>query len=609
MDFWRRICVVGMFLVALILLLNSAVFADFAPRIEVEAGSGNAPAAVIVNGRTAVRFLVPNGSLSPTRRANITADRLRALAAARADWGVIGTKPGATAISVAAGDKPICVVTKQDAKANKSEQNALARSWAENLKKLLRMPPVELSTTDVLVPFGESRIVQIDGAAFGPVDVECENTEVALLEVTPDNKSLLIHGQAVGDTIVRVMRSGEVVLAAVRVRKYAGRYKEGFPIEVTGEPAPGSLLKALAQQLAYTYIETEPGASIEVGDPKLPVSELHPGTSTVASVPITIVGEPYIPTTFNAPVTLVNRRIQPKPTELLFYSNNPERVLKYGQLYLGNLEPDVATRLLYHHQNGIGKRMRFDVSLMNPHDAPAKIQVISGVSVPNIDTVVVGYSAGSKFLRDYMSQVGYIVTVPARSRLVLYSQMLEPLQTASGIIEFRGIQGRDVALKVTADLPETAFVRRGNLYPMKQGDLMADFSDHVYPSPTRRLEASYVVGDRWAFIGVGKQPLKGLSADNQLFGNYGVIYEINLKLENPTPTKQKINVVFESGAGLASAVFNIDGKFVERKYVKASDEAALATFQLEPRQTKMVSILTLPLSGSFYPANIVVRVG
>jgi hypothetical protein len=85
------------------------------------------------------------------------------------------------------------------------------------------------------------------------------------------------------------------------------------------------------------------------------------------------------------------------------------------------------------------------------------------------------------------------------------------------------------------------------------------------------------------------------------------MYEIQVNITNPTAETKKVQVLFEPVAGLASGVFFIDGKFVEIKYITPPKEFTISTYTLAPNESRRVSILTVPLSGSAYPANIVVR--
>jgi hypothetical protein len=134
-----------------------------------------------------------------------------------------------------------------------------------------------------------------------------------------------------------------------------------------------------------------------------------------------------------------------------------------------------------------------------------------------------------------------------------------------------------------------------------------ELSGHIYPSPAKTLAAEYVVGQRFAFIPIGKHAIDSDNAQKKLEGNYGVIYDINVRIENPTPTTRKVSVVFEPNAGLAAGVFIIDGEFISAKYAQPPSEIPLISYRLGPGEVRKVHIMTLPVAGSNYPANLVVR--
>ncbi|NLA39794.1 MAG: hypothetical protein GX882_10570, partial [Methanomicrobiales archaeon] len=106
---------------------------------------------------------------------------------------------------------------------------------------------------------------------------------------------------------------------------------------------------------------------------------------------------------------------------------------------------------------------------------------------------------------------------------------------------------------------------------------------------------------------LGRHALDDSAAQKKLYGNYGVTYDINLQIENPTAEKKNVKVLFEASAGLASGVFIIDGKFVMAKYAMPPNEVPLASYDLGPGETRKVRIITVPLAGSNYPATVVVR--
>jgi hypothetical protein len=143
--------------------------------------------------------------------------------------------------------------------------------------------------------------------------------------------------------------------------------------------------------------------------------------------------------------------------------------------------------------------------------------------------------------------------------------------------------------------------------PVCNGDGNLPISDHLYTAPLKSVDALYQVGGPWAFIRIGKEAIKGLSAAKSLYGNYGVLYEIRLNLENPTSASRTVEVLFEPSAGIASGVFWIDGQTIGTTHRKPPEEVPLAKYRLSPNAKRSILIRTIPLSGSNYPATILVR--
>ena len=72
----------------------------------------------------------------------------------------------------------------------------------------------------------------------------------------------------------------------------------------------------------------------------------------------------------------------------------------------------------------------------------------------------------------------------------------------------------------------------------------------------------YQVGGRYGFVRLGQRPIQRQDSGGGLDGNFGVLYTIKTKLENPTATAQDVEVVFEASAGYASGLFVVNGKTV-----------------------------------------------
>ena len=132
-------------------------------------------------------------------------------------------------------------------------------------------------------------------------------------------------------------------------------------------------------------------------------------------------------------------------------------------------------------------------------------------------------------------------------------------------------------------------------------------SPHVYPKPSISLTAKHSVGGRWGFFSVGRSPIAATDPTQALEGNYGVFYDIQLTLENTTNAPADIKLILEPAGGMAGAVFLIDGKRAEIPRTNMPIETTLAVFRLAPGTKKVVPVRTLPLSGSNYPINLIVK--
>jgi len=572
----------------------------FEPKITAEQGT------VRINSRDAVRFRVGNGELTPAERSEITASRLRQLVAAKLDPASIYVKGDKRQARILVGDSLLCMVTASDAQNAGTSAISLGSAWVARMRGLLEMPAIVLSVRELTIPLGESRRVEVGGAATGPITVMLNDAEVADALVGTDGRYITLTARKAGQTIARITVDGQSVGIPVEVRKYAGVMPVAVAAEVSGCPCPGDVIEYAVRRAALQSAILEPGSVLEVAGIQSDIRALLPGVATKVDVDIRISGPGYITFAGRVPVEVRNLNLPKEAPDQLFYSNAPERLLKYQRLFAGRIDPGKPTRILYHHQNAIGRRVHLIMDIVNPNTIPAKLRVIKGVSRPHIDTVLVGHIAGAEFLRNYSTGVSVVEVIPPHSRLALVSDVLEHNQTSSGILQVKEMEGGPVFIRVTALQPGVEASYPGSI-AAAPNPLLIDLSDHVYPTPVRTVEADYVVGERWAFIPIGKHAIDDSQAQKKLYGNYGVTYNISVTVENPTDKTRKIRVAFDPSAGLASGVFYIDGKFVAMKYAKPPDEVTLSSFQLGPGKSRKVGITTVPLAGSNYPARLVVR--
>jgi hypothetical protein len=121
------------------------------------------------------------------------------------------------------------------------------------------------------------------------------------------------------------------------------------------------------------------------------------------------------------------------------------------------------------------------------------------------------------------------------------------------------------------------------------------------------LQANYTVGKNWAFLRVGKMAIPGKSEGRKLDGNYGVLYDISVQIENPLPESRVVRLVLAPDAGGAQGIFLVEGRWIEAPFLIPPAEFELAQFVLSPQERRVVSIQTLPVGGSAYPVTLVVR--
>ncbi len=562
-------------------------------------------ASVTINNCQAVVFEKPNAGLTPLQRAKLTAERLTLLASG--GWRAITVQTvGSTRAQVVANGRVICIATPDDAKAAKTTAKSLAQTWAANMKRLFEMPPLTVTPKQVVVPENENRSVSVGGGVTGPLEIIDQNPTVAISSLHPTSRAIVIKGLAVGSSTVEVKCDGYTETVGITVKRYAGKLVAPGYAEVTGEPAKDSLIKTAASRAVSTVLSLEPGATASVGAPKTSGSSLPRGEKTRVFVPIKVQGPNLLPTELAAPVDVVNLPLVNKLADNLFYSNNPERITKTGTLFTGKLLSDERTRLFFHHQNMSGQKVRLLIELINAEDTTATVQAISGISTPLVDTVVVGYLAGMDFLRDYSKQAGLVHRIPARSRIIVYADNLDPVKTASGIIDLRQLSGGNVYVRVVAASPSVGMIE-GETYPVTDAGIPTSLSEEVFDWPLKELDVTHKLGGQWSFVRIGKEGITDTAKLRELQGDYGVIYQIKMQIENPTSEERTAQVLFEPTAGPASGIFVIDEQIIGVKIVNPPKEFLVTRVKVPAGKTKAFTITTVPLGGSAYPAMLIVR--
>ncbi len=598
------------------------------PRVEARLVDGDGE--LLVNERLVVRFRERRSGLSPYQRAVLTADRLRAainLGLSASDVRISDSDPDNVVVkargwvvATATAEPDFTGVRRaktrrariRTARAQAEEQ---ARRWASNLRNALSVPGLTVEDSGEVIPLGEARRVRLTGAARGPITVTVAPEGDKTIGVVANSETgvVTLTGLEPGRRVLTFWREGAKAAVYVAVRPYAAQFSTAMPITVTGSTVPASMVQKHALARAWRAIDALPGAKIQLLDDTPTAHSLTRGGATTVSVPFRVTGPEMLTVTRRVQVPVVNRELPAAKTSTLFYSNNPERIVKPGALFAGRLTAgaNIATRLLYHHQSAMATPFRFTAELVNDGDTPAKVHLSGNDAGPVRDTVWVGFRAAADFVKAYQTGVGAVVEVPPHSRMALSTARIPAGLTISGLWELRLLSGPAPLVRVTAEAVDAPGLLKDTFTPVALAtpepvQTAPNLSDHVYPDPEKQVAAKYEVGGRWQFLALGKTPLTAVqSPDRQLYGNYGVFYDFDVTLENPTDRESKARVVFEPSAGMAGGIFLIGDRKVEIPQTNLPQETTLASYMLAPGEKRQVRIRTLPLSGSNYPATII----
>jgi hypothetical protein len=581
----------------------------FHPRVEAVSVKGRY-ADLLVNGRVAFEFRTSVRKMQPAERATTSADRLTYALGQGLGIKDVHTESAGRGARVKIGDTVLAVITVAEARAHGVTAISLAQTWIRNLHTQLSMPPLSAKPQSLLIPLGETRSLTVQSLLPDTITVSVNSPAVAV-DNNSESPELKITALAVGVSVVKIACGPFSIEVPVTVKKYAAYRTPNTPtVVVTGMNLSRRLLDRILTSTAYKGFALSPGA--HVGGINFP-NEFRAPTNTkssIAEVSVEASGSDYIDADLPVNVEVENRWLPLNDPSRILYSNDPERLKKFQMLYSGHTDPGQTQRLLYHHQNMMRQKAGFVVDLVNTSGEYASVHLIEGISDPLVDTFDVGYRAGLEFLKSRRSGAGWIVDIPPMSRRILVSQSLGHLFTASGVLDIHQLDGSPLLIRVVArpdDLraQEDPSDQNVPLHGIAVDELQ--FSDRTYPDPNKRLEMSYTIGGNWAFRKFGDAALKNGSSEHRLYGNYGVIYEIKATIINPLPTNASADIVFESTAGTASGVFFINGKESRVKHLGASDEAVIGRLMVPAGGRVAESIVTMPLSGSFYPATIIIR--
>ncbi len=523
-----------------------------------------------------------------------------------------------TSYAIVDGDRTVLTAGRLEAAAQDTTTLELAKAWLANLKKALNTSPQQFGVDSVKIPLGKTQILELAGTQLSEAEVLTDNSAVA----APRRKGtrVSIYGKAVGDATI-TLTSGEFTKSVkVKVMPYAAVLPQTFTVRVTGDPASNEVVRGAVEGALWTRFQSVEGTESQF---KMP----DPGTvgreeSKTIRIPVKVSGNDVFTSEGVINVIVKNEALFNKPEQFLWYCNEPENITRFQNLFASELKPGIPVRLLYHHINASYSGMVVEAQVINESDVEAQVLILPGDSKPDKNPVLAGIVAGDQLLRNWIRFSGEVVTVPPRSSIPIAIHRLAPQETMSGLASLRLLDGGPSRLvfrvdsmpplesggtKLDAALNSSTPWRRLPPQPLTyEGRTKVTPSPHIYPKPFKTETVDYVVGGRHGFVRIGQKPISRPEGKG-LDGNFGVFYTIEASLSNPLNDSADIEIVFEASAGYSGALFIVNGELKRTPLLQPKDEALIMRVKLSSGEKRKLTIMTVPLSGSSYPATIVVR--
>lgn len=559
---------------------------------------------VVVGGTVVMKF---SGDVK------MSADRRAAVVQAHLDAALRQRKPASSlqvinvrgVYAIVWAGLPICTVDALQAKANAVPASALAMRWLKNIRAAVKDGFLCVDPDSLVIGLGTTHTIRVRGIATGPIDVEAEGSGIS---TSLSGAAIAIKGTAIGRYKLRVTREGVTLAVPIAVKESAGYIPERVNQSVTGVPAVRDILDTALLMALHNAVVSKPGATVSFTPTSEMPSVLNPGAEARVNVDVRIEGRDYFTVSRVLDVILKNEPVVVQPPALLMVSNRPEKILGEGVLFRARLRRDQPTRLLYSHVNGLGSTQYMWVNLYNPSDKPIRVLVVAADGGPAPEELYVGHRCNTRFLELLSRNQGIILTLPPTRTCSLGHYRLPARELVSGLAHLQLLSGDELVVTVEAS-PERE--RVGHIENVFEAPFNP-FRIHpkgIFAAPNVQINEKFIVGSTGSTeIPFGKAPwLIDPTSGEPNTGNYGVMYEVRLDLQNPTPQSQKVSLFFQPVNGVAIGSFLVEGKLMETNCLKPPARALISTVELGPQQNRSIRIVTLPQAGSHYPARIVIQ--
>lgn len=342
---------------------------------------------------------------------------------------------------------------------------------------------------------------------------------------------------------------------------------------VTGDPASPAFLKSVLQRRGWSRFPTRalrPGDSWKKGDKEVLCLDWQPPSASVAAL-----------------------------------SDHPEKVERVGGLFSGGLTPLRPLVFQYYHLGLLeGPSPNLTLYVHNPGSRAAKVHKVKGVGKPSLDYFSTGHTNNLYWFEATDSIQGEFVQVDPGETVEFFRQPLPKDYVVSGTLGLTQLEGSPLQFVFAAKKSEAEQPAFNNL--LKESDV---HSRGFYPVAVQRLDRTYRIGQDPLKLAVGALRQQTFSGVRELRGDYGVTYDVKLKLENTTDREAPIDCLFNPRGGKATATIMVNGEAVEIGETEAFKEVLFHTEVLQAGESKVLRLRTIPEGASSYPIRLVIKTG
>lgn len=302
----------------------------------------------------------------------------------------------------------------------------------------------------------------------------------------------------------------------------------------------------------------------------------------------------------------------------LLFSDSPEIVTKDGILYEDTVKG--KARLLYYHLNGTKAPKKISVVLYNPTNQDVNVTISNyGMGGPSEDYLYVGKTTQEQYFRG--NKIAF-VHVPAYGRRLLSPKfdqfIVEPEKLVYGVFDFEAPAPVKVSVLMS---PSTAdplrFIHYASVLPADASHLRGTFTgmDRVI-----RAEPAYD-GNRYGPVaitladGAKERYRTGIDATDQSivenYGNYGVLYDIQIPTTGTGKTKYYLNPNGGVYAGAVAIKAGEYGKFImvstpsDKAFIGDGNRVTDLAYLGEFKNDKPIWIRFSPPGASNLPARLI----